>query len=187
MAPERNKAGKTASQKKVWQREPQVLLLPTVPEPLHQVCPRNLLGASWWNAERKRAYESTDHHCLACGVHKSEALFKQWMEAHEHYRTDYQAGLLHYERAVPLCNACHSFIHQGRLTWLLKTQQITMKRYTMVQRHGARVLHEAGLSFLDKVEGDVNLVPAEEWRLVLEGKMYCRIDLEEVRNNRKSK
>ena len=168
-----------------WKKEPSLLLLPTIPGPLHGVCPRNLKGAKWWNAERKRAYESTDHHCNACGVHKTEALFKQWMEGHEVYRTDYQAGYLYYERTVPLCNACHSFIHQGRLAWLLKTQQISMKRYTTIQRHGVKVLEDAKLDPLDKVEGDEFLVPAEEWRLVLNGQLYCKLDLQEQRKKKK--
>ena len=151
---------------------PEILLLPTIPEPLHTINPRNVLGSGWWNKERKRCYESTNHSCIACGVHKSKALYRKHVEAHEVYDTNYEAGELTYIETVPLCNACHSFVHLGRLKWLLDTQQISFARYTAVIKRGNAQLALIGKTLKDKPMGNEDLVDWFEWRLVVFGMRF---------------
>jgi len=155
---------------KVWIPRPELLLLPNIPKPLHGIAPRVVMGSKWWNAVRQAAYESTDHHCLACMVHKTRARGRSWMEAHEVYRTDYRLGRLYFIEAVPLCNFCHSFIHSGRLQALLEKNQITQQRYVAILQHGERVLAKAGLVKPKQYDGPI----AEwgKWRLVVERRMF---------------
>jgi hypothetical protein len=149
---------------------PEILQTPNTPKPLHGVVPRLILGAAWWDRTRHEAYESTDDRCLACGVHKSNAVEHQWMEGHELYRFDYPAGRLTYLETVPLCHYCHNFIHDGRQGMLLKAGGITLEKFLAVLKHGKAVLKSAGLV---KPTPYVGPMPAwEKWRLVLFGKEY---------------
>src|SRR5678815_897106 len=75
---------------------PEILLQQQIPQPMHGVAPRTVLGDKWWNAERTAAYKSTAFHCLACGVHKSCAEYHKWLEAHEQYEIDYLLGRMTY-------------------------------------------------------------------------------------------
>ena len=154
----------------VWIPRPEVLLLPNIPKPLHGVAPRAVLGSKWWNEVRQAAYESTDYHCIACGVHKTRARGRQWMEAHEVYRTDYIIGRLYFIEAIPLCNYCHSFIHSGRLQALLDRNQITQQRYVAVIQHGERVLAKAGLVKPKQYDGP--MAEWGKWRLVVGRRMF---------------
>ncbi len=43
------------------------------------------MGQTKWNKIRQDVYRSTDYHCIACGVHKSEAKWPDRLEAHECY------------------------------------------------------------------------------------------------------
>lgn len=128
-----------------WTRKPELLLLPNIPEPLHGINPRTVLGNSWWRMTRTEAYRSTNFRCEACGIHRDAQAGRKILEAHEVYHTDYEKGLLTYLRAAPLCVNCHNYIHDGRLTWLVETGQITAQRFAAVIRHGDRVLREVGL------------------------------------------
>jgi len=158
-------------QKVVWHQSPGVLLCPRIPEPLHGVNPRTILGASWWNQTRRDAYKSTLFHCLACGVAKYKIRKgPQWLEGHEIYSIDYLLGRMEYLETVPLCHYCHSYIHSGRLSALFDEGQITHATYAAIIQHGDRVLRKAGLAQPLPYVG-----PAAEWgdwRLVLKGKEY---------------
>lgn len=155
-----------------WSREPQVLLHPQIPKPLHGVNPRSILGNTWWNKERKQAYASTAFHCIACGVHKFEAQIKQHLEGHEEYRIDYKKGRMTYTRTIPLCHLCHFYIHRGRMEMLFRKRLITAAKCQKIISHGEHVLSEAGISFLTKPESPNYDVEWSEWRLVLFGKEY---------------
>jgi hypothetical protein len=159
-----------------WKRKPELLTLPNIPKPLHGLNPRTVLGSKWWNVERRKAYQSTNNHCEACGVHKLEQKGRQILEGHEVYFTDYEQGTCTYLRTAPLCPPCHQYIHDGRLLWLLQTGQITHQRYTFIIKRGDGILNEAGLSrpslrlrdrYVIKLQQNGKLARWDTWKLVI--------------------
>lgn len=164
-----------------WRRQPELLMGDNIPAPMHGVAPRNILGANWWDRERRAAYKRTNYHCKACGVHKSEAKYHSWLEAHEVYRIDYKRGRMFYKEAVPLCHFCHNYIHDGRLQALLGKGEIHHAKYAQIIRHGDKILREAGLQRLPRSEREkllqISIARGEiaewhMWRLVLNRKHY---------------
>lgn len=161
--------------------KPEILLQPNIPKPLHQVNPRSILGSSWWNKTRKAAYASTGFHCLACGVHKDKATYRQWLEGHEVYEIDYSLGRLTYLYTAPLCHFCHNFIHDGRLANLLQQGKIHHHKYAAILKHGDAVLRAANLRKLSLEDREREgrrrevlggLAKWEDWRLELDGVLY---------------
>lgn len=155
---------------RTWALRPEILLHPNIPKPLHEVAPRNILGASWWNKTRREAYRSTDYHCVACGVHKSVAKYRNWLEGHEVYRIDYLMGRAEYIETVPLCHFCHNYIHDGRLRWLLDTGKLHHGKYTQIIQHGDEVLRRFNLVHPEPYSGP--FAEWADWRLVLFDKEY---------------
>ncbi len=166
---------------KAWKADPKILLCDNIPMPMHGVAPRNKMGGPWWEKTRKEAYKSTGFCCAACGVHKSVAKFRQWLEGHEVYEVDYKKGTITYLKTVPLCHLCHNYIHDGRLRALLAKCKITHKKFTAIIQHGDQVLSSAGLkrkSYEDR-EMDVTskilnnkTASWSKWRLIVDGKKY---------------
>lgn len=149
---------------------PRLLLQPVIPKPMHGVAPRVVLGSKWWDETRQQALASTDRYCAACGIHESCAEFHRRLEAHEVYRIDYRRGRMVYVEAVPLCHACHSYIHVGRLRGLLEAGAISHGRFTAIIQHGDRVLAAARIQKPEQYTG-----PAagwRHWRLVVNGQEY---------------
>lgn len=166
---------------RLWTLRPEILLSDNIPQPLHGLAPRVILGPSWWNKTRREAYASTDQHCIACGVHKYKARSRQWLEGHELYRIDYKKGSSTYIETVPLCHYCHSYIHDGRLTWLLQTGKIHQGKFIAIIQHGDRVLSACGLKRMSRPQREVEfatlfrqgkIAPWSKWHLVLNGKKY---------------
>ena len=120
--------------------KPEILTHPNIPKPLHGMNPRSILGSAWWDIERQKAYASTDYHCIACGVHKSQAKVHQWLEAHEYWDINYKTGRCEVKSIEPLCHYCHNFIHSGRL---FKTK--TTIEVREILEHGFNVLSRTGL------------------------------------------
>lgn len=148
---------------------PEILTFPGIPLPMHGVAPRVILGVSWWNQERRRAYESTDFHCIACGVSKYEAQSREWIEGHEVYEIDFPKGRMVYKETVPLCHLCHAYCHPGRLDHLLATGLIHHAKYAKIIQHGDSILENAGLE--RQVNGEL-MAPWNKWRLVIGRKRY---------------
>jgi hypothetical protein len=153
---------------RTWATCPTLLVGPTVPPPLHGFAPRTILGAPWWEKERKKAYESTNFHCKACGTHHTEAKYHQWLEGHEQYDYDYLEGVAVYLGAVPLCHFCHAYVHRGRLELLLRTNRISHQKYAAIIHHAEEVLSAAGVSIPEPYSGII----ASNWRLIIEGTEY---------------
>ena len=149
---------------------PAILLHGNIPQPMHGVAPRAVLGAAWWNKERKAAYSSTNHHCEACGVNKWEAKYHQWLEGHEVYEIDYMNGLMVYVRTAPLCHFCHSYIHSGRLNALFEQGLINHHKYASIVQHGDQVLRNANLTRQPQYPGP--FAPWDKWRMIVNGKKY---------------
>ena len=163
---------------KMWSRDPSLLLLPNVPQPMHKVNPRSVLGTTWWDKERKAAYASTNFHCEACGINKSQV---KHLEGHEVYATDYSLGTLTYIKTTPLCPTCHKYIHDGRLLMMMRSGEISQQHYAMVMAHGDAVLAAAGLSKKSRDHRDDEIMLGlssgrmarwEEWRLIIDTRPY---------------
>ena len=122
------------------QTEPTILLHPNIPKPLHGLNPRTIMGQAWWDVERQKAYASTDYHCLACGVHKSDTIIHRWLEAHEYYKFDYSKGIIEIEKIIPLCHACHNYIHNGRLMKMLFKGEVSTFTFWAIVKLGTEVL-----------------------------------------------
>lgn len=185
------------SQKAPVFRRPELLCHPNIPKPLHGVAPRVVMGKKWWDEKRQAAYAKNNQHCWACGTHKSEALIRQWLEAHEAYSIDYAKGIVELHEIVALCHCCHNFIHSGRLWALLKRAEIRVSLFEMVMQRGLRVLEDAGLTpwwgtLMNWLQFDqrlpdwgafdqvAHLIPENElecatwssWRLVIDGQAF---------------
>lgn len=165
----------------VWKPRPEILLCPNIPQPMHGMAPRVVLGQKWWNATRKAAYASTDYRCLACGVYKFDAECKQWLEGHEVCDVDYQQGRMTYTETVPLCHYCHNYIHDGRLNAMVEKRQVTKAKYVAIIQHGDGVLADAGLkraTHKEREQAVTNLylegkiAAWEDWRLVVDDTEY---------------
>lgn len=159
-----------ARRKRNWTPRPQVLTHPNIPAPMHGLAPRVILGNKWWNETRRAAYQSTNYHCLACGVHKSKAKGRKYLDAHEAYLINYAVGRMEYAETIPLCQYCHNYIHSGRLAWLLSERKITQAKYASVIQHGDSVLAGAGLTRKPYSSGP--MAPWDSWRLVVFGIEY---------------
>ena len=176
---------------------PAILTHPNIPKPLHSVNPRSIKGDEWWNKVRQDAYAVNNYCCWACGVHKSKALFHQWLEAHEYYDIDYANGLVTLKEITALCHACHNFIHSGRLWVMFQRGQVDREKITTILEHGFNILERnklkpfVGTLTIDYLlagfpkEGaqrmarltvgyqeQVVVAPWEEWHLQFEGKDY---------------
>lgn len=148
---------------------PELLIHPNIPKPMHLTTPRSILGKVWWQGQKKEAERKYNYHCAACGVHKTEAIIHQWLECHECYSINYKKHTMEFIGVVPLCHACHSFIHDGRLYRLYENKEINKRLFNRIMKHGERILKRNGL---------VRPIYTEdgsfwsEWRLLLYGKKY---------------
>lgn len=176
----------------------ELLTHPNIPKPLHTLAPRTLLGEEWWNRVRQEAYAKENYHCWACGIHKYEADFHQWLEAHETYEINYAEGWMQLTEIVALCHSCHNFIHSGRLWILFKQGKITENKLRFILLHGFSLLKSqqlkpfwgtaliwhllngkseaAAIQDLRErkilVEHDEVFAEWSRWRLILNGKEY---------------
>ena len=167
------------SMKKVLAQEanlklrPEILLLERIPDALHGLAPRVIMGQIWWDRTRRKVYEDAHWHCQACGVHKRQAKGpNQWLDAHEVYETDYLLGKMVFKEIVALCPWCHAFIHTGRQENLLKQGKITKKEFDAIQAHGNESLRKAGLKKKPPVDVEQLSVEWSDWRLVIGDKEY---------------
>jgi hypothetical protein len=105
------------------------------------------MGSAWWDKKRREAYRERDYHCWACGVHKDEAIIKQWLEAHERYRIDYVEGRMTVTGIAALCHACHAFVHNGRTFGVAVHAggRKAIKRAFTIYEHGFNVLGMSSL------------------------------------------
>jgi len=150
--------------------EPKLLLHPNIPKPMHGVNPRSIKGEDWWNTTRREIYEKQDFRCAACGTHKTEAEFHQWLEAHESYTINYKTGVMRLKKIYGLCHCCHSYIHTGLLAAKLRKKQITKFTKSYIERRGASVLVAANLSRKEVNPGEI--AAWDKWHLVFGGKKY---------------
>ena len=154
---------------------PEILLHPNIPKPLHGMSPRVLFGKEWWDKKRQIAYAERDYHCWACGVHKTEAKYHQWLEAHECYSYNYKKCTLTMKEIVALCHSCHSYIHSGRLEVMRRKGEVSEAKFKDIHAHGNRVLESVIVDGFknpyiinDEYGGD----NWSKWKMIIDGKKY---------------
>lgn len=125
--------------------QPEILQHPNIPKPLHGLAPREIKGKSWWDKTRKAVYKKQGDCCIACGVHKSEAKYHNWIEAHEYYNMDYVEGSMKIEKIVGLCHSCHAYIHSGRTLVMYQKGNIGFNKAYDIMTHGFKVLKNNNL------------------------------------------
>lgn len=143
---------------------------------MHGMAPRVVLGTNWWNKTRLLAYKSTNYHCVACGVFKTDAKGRRWLEAHETYEIDYLLGRMTYVESVPLCHYCHNFCHPGRMRALLEANSMTHAKYAAIVQHGEVVLKAAKIKIPKHESVITTYTDPDDWRLVIDGVEYARKD-----------
>lgn len=168
----------------VW---PHLLLHPNIPKPLHGMNPRTLKGQEWWDEQRQIAYAKNNYHCWACGVHKSQAKYHQWLEAHECYEIDYKRGFARMKLIVALCHACHNAIHDGRMQMMLQQGTMNAQKFHDIMKHSREVkaridynrwprellfLRKTYQRYLSATDSNSNMAPWHKWYLMLEGQKY---------------
>lgn len=98
---------------------PELLLHPTVPDPLHSLSPRTLMTSKNWNITRRSSYSYNNYHCYACGKYaeydeKNQRFVRLKLHAHECYKYDYMLFTAELVEIVALCPLCHEGIHIRR-------------------------------------------------------------------------
>ncbi len=150
--------------------DPKILLAPNIPQPLHGLNPRSIMGQDWWDVERQKAYKKAGYCCEACGVAKQEAEYHAWLEAHEVYTYAYAKGVATFAGLVALCHSCHNFIHSGRMVMLVRSGKMSAEKERDICRHGQEVLRKAGLR---KRQPKPKKVAAwSDWCLMFNGVKY---------------
>jgi len=141
---------------------PELLLHPNIPKPLHGVNPRSILGKQWWDMMRRKVYALYDYHCRACGVHKTNAKYHQWLEAHEVYDINYSTGKVKLKNIVALCHSCHNYIHNERMLNLLKQSQFSEEKYLDILAHGESIISQYLTEVAINYQGKPWKIPFEE-------------------------
>jgi hypothetical protein len=162
--------------------QPELLLHPQLPPPLHGLNPRTILGAAWWDWQRERAYAENNQCCWTCGVNRAHAPVHRWLEGHESYKLDWSNGIAELVEVVALCYMCHAFIHRGRASQQVASGEMTEQLFQEISRHGRRVLrHTADPAALKAIEDRINdpdwfpqgsIAPWPRWRLIVDGREY---------------
>lgn len=163
------KLGKPTISPPLKKLRPEILLHPNIPKPLHGLAPRTILGQEWWDQQRKAAYAATQNRCAACGVHKSEAKYHNWLEAHELYDINYKKGLMTFKEVVAICHSCHNYIHSGRMGMMVQQGTMTEEKMNDITKHGDAILKKAKLK---KPETPDYCADWGDWRLRLYNKDY---------------
>jgi hypothetical protein len=156
-----------------WTPVPEILCHPNIPKPLHGVNPRTIFGKEWWDIERHKAYASYAYHCAACGVKKENAKYHKWLEAHEFYLFDYPKGRVTFDHLVPLCHACHNYIHDGRMQMMVQKLEMTQQKYDEIMEHGDDIVKAAKLTKKRRERHKFGKsADWADWRLVVFGIEY---------------
>lgn len=147
-------------------REPELLLHPTLPLPLHGVNPRSILGRKWWDNVRQKAYGENNFHCMACGIPRRDVTPRAILHAHECYDINYGTGRVVLKRIVALCPTCHDCIHIQRMNSLYDKGEVNEEDMWLLLSHKERVLDGRSVPEVSST------VEWGDWYLELDGKKY---------------
>lgn len=116
--------------KKIDGPDPRILTMPNVPDSLHGLAPRTVVGSTTWNHMRKRCYYEANYTCEACGKDLRDAI----CHAHELYSYNYETNEAKFERCVCLCPQCHLLgIHTGRALSLYRKGHVMYKEKQLLE------------------------------------------------------
>ena len=129
------------------QLEPEVLLHPSIPDPLHGVAPRAIMGNSQWKEIAARVNKRQDYFCISCGVHKDDALRAngRMLDCHELYEVDYDNYITTLKRYIGLCVMCHAYIHIHRLAAMVTKGIEKQEYFDQVVAKGDRLMKKNNL------------------------------------------
>ena len=142
--------------------KPEILTHPNIPKPLHGINPRTILGKEWWDKTRFEAQKKTGYRCAACGVHKSEAKGKKWLECHEFWDINYENGICKVKSIEPLCHYCHNFIHSGRLAMIINKEK-SAEEVISILEHGFLILSSNNLKVFPPTLKFANSIGVFTW------------------------
>ena len=111
-----------------------LLTMPNVPQPLHALNPRILMGQEEWDKQRMECYENAGNKCEICGMGGER------LQAHELYSYNYKDHAGVFKRLVALCDKCHRSIHSGRLLTLTKEGNVPVNYYLQIVEHCFRLI-----------------------------------------------
>ncbi len=158
-------------------KRPELLFHPPIPAAMHGLNPRSIMGQTEWDKVRVGIYEVNNDCCWACGVHRSVAKGRKWLEAHEIYDINYKKGRMNLREIVALCHYCHNYVHRSRLRSLTRAGKVPPGKYYKVIEHAQAILRNSKTKpwfNMRKVERDMrnSVVKWDDWRLVWDGNEY---------------
>lgn len=136
-----------------------------VPQSLHYITPRSIMGFTCWEDLKKKYRIIANHHCMICNRYVSHTP-DDWLELHESYEYDYENRIQKLVGYVSICHECHMYIHQGLLQIQLTNGDISYEQYEKILNKGDSLLNKYHL------EKEVDPGDGENWRLSYQGKLY---------------
>ena len=162
----------TNAEQKVLIHEPELLLHPNIPKPLHGLNPRTIRGAKWWNIHRREAYAANNYHCWACSKyapydHDKKRFISEKLDAHEYYDINYKEKTAKLKKIVALCKHCHATIHSGRLQAMFDIGENDIQWLWELSRHSQNILKKPL-----KIDTRDYRQEWNDWRLIIDGVEY---------------
>lgn len=118
-----------------------ILTQPIVPQSLHYITPRSIMGFTCWEDLKKKYRIIANHHCMICNRYVSHTP-DDWLELHERYEYDYENRIQKLVGYVSICHECHMYIHQGLLQIQLTNGDISYEQYEKILNKGDSLLNK---------------------------------------------
>ena len=99
-----------------------LLTMPNIPRPLHELCPRNIMGEKAWEQYRLDCIKHAKYVCEICGRKLTYGA-----QSHELYTYSYLTGTAVFQRCVCLFGTCHAGMHSGLSVTQFKNGEILLK------------------------------------------------------------
>lgn len=114
-----------------------LLTMPNIPKPLHELCPRNIMGEQGWKQYRLNCIKHAKYVCEICGKKLTYGA-----KSHELYTYSYLTGTAVFQRCVCLCSTCHDGIHSGHSITRFKRGEISKEHLLAIIENAFRIIWE---------------------------------------------